>query len=82
MPLPALNAGAGNRRIYNVLHDSMRLPHKKPTALSQRINGLLDRRPTRLVTVAIANKLARIAWAVMARGERFRNEGAPVPAAA
>jgi transposase len=53
----------------------VRYARKKPTALSRWINGLLDRRPTRLVTVAIANKLARIAWAVMARGERFRNEG-------
>jgi hypothetical protein len=55
---------------------------KKPTALSQWINDLLDRRPTRLVTVAIANKLARIACAVMVRGERFRNEGAVASAAA
>ena len=31
------------------------------------INGLLERRPPRLVTVAMANKMARIIWAVMAR---------------
>ncbi len=54
----------------------VRYARKKPTALSQWINRLLDRRPMRLVTVAIANKLARIAWAVMTRSERFR-KGSP-----
>ena len=37
---------------------------------------------TRLVTVALANKMARIAWAVMARGETYRSSPAPAPAAA
>lgn len=36
------------------------------------VNGLLQRRPARFVTVAMANKTARIAWAVMAREENFR----------
>ena len=31
--------------------------------------GLLERRPVRLVTVALANKMARIAWALMTRKE-------------
>jgi len=31
--------------------------------------GLLQRRPVRLVTVALANKMARIAWALMTRKE-------------
>jgi transposase len=42
------------------------------------VNGLLERRPARLVTVAMANKTARIAWALMARGETYR---APATAA-
>ena len=33
------------------------------------VRGLLERRPVRLATVALANKMARIAWAVMARNE-------------
>jgi transposase len=41
------------------------------------INTLLARRPARVVTVAIANKTARIAWAVLARSEIYR---APVSA--
>ena len=34
--------------------------------------GLLARKPVRLVTVALANKMARIAWAVLRRGEVYR----------
>lgn len=33
---------------------------------------LLDRKPARVVSVALANKTARIAWAVLARGEVYR----------
>lgn len=40
-------------------------------------NAPLERRPARLVTVALANKTARIAWAVLTRGEVYR---APVAA--
>ena len=36
------------------------------------VNALLARRPARVVTVAMANKTARIAWAVLARGETYR----------
>jgi transposase len=36
------------------------------------IRSLLERRPARVVTVAMANKTARIVWAVLARGEAYR----------
>lgn len=36
------------------------------------INQLLSRRPPRLVTVALANKMARTAWAIMAHGGVYR----------
>jgi transposase len=36
------------------------------------VRALLDRKPPRLVTVAIANKTARTAWALLARGESYR----------
>jgi hypothetical protein len=35
---------------------------------------LLAKKPARLVTVALANKLARILWAMMKTGESFRTE--------
>jgi transposase len=37
---------------------------------------LLRRKPARVATVALANKLARIAWAVLTKGERYRALGA------
>ena len=40
--------------------------------------GLLKRRPVNVAVVALANKLARIAWAVMARGEDYRRPTAAV----
>ena len=36
------------------------------------IRRLLDKKPARLATVAIANKTARIAWAVMSREEDYK----------
>jgi transposase len=36
------------------------------------IQGLLGKRPRMVVAVALANKTARIAWAVMARGATYR----------
>jgi len=36
------------------------------------VRSLLERKPARLVTVAVANKTARIAWAVLARGESYK----------
>ena len=39
------------------------------------VQSLLERKPTRVVTVAMANKTARIAWAVLARGDVYRVPG-------
>ena len=33
---------------------------------------LLARRPAKVVAVALANKMARTAWAVLAKGETYR----------
>ena len=38
-------------------------------ATASWIRALLERRPARVITVAMANKTARIAWAVLARGQ-------------
>ena len=36
------------------------------------VRSLMERKPARVATVAMANKTARIAWAVLARGEIYR----------
>ena len=36
------------------------------------VRSLMTRKPSRVVTVAMANKTARIVWAVLARGEVYR----------
>jgi len=43
------------------------------------LTALLARRPTKVAAIALANKIARMVWAMMARGERYR---APVALAA
>ena len=43
--------------------------------------GVLERRPVRLVTVALANKMARIAWALMTRKEIYHPKGRVAAAA-
>jgi transposase len=42
---------------------------------------IMERRPIRVAAVALANKIARIAWAMMVRGEHFK-EPALLPVAA
>jgi transposase len=36
------------------------------------LTALLARRPTKVAAIALANKIARVAWAMMARGERYK----------
>jgi transposase len=40
------------------------------------LTALLARRPTKVAAIALANKLARMAWAIMAKGERYREPAA------
>ena len=40
------------------------------------LTSLLARRPTKVAAIALANKLARMAWAMMAKGERYKEPAA------
>jgi transposase len=68
----------GNRYIRKLLvlgaTSILNIVGKRKGALRDWIVGLLARKPARLVTVALANKLARIVWAMMKTGEGFRAE--------
>jgi len=36
------------------------------------LTSLMDRRPIKVAAIALANKLARMAWAMMAKGESYK----------
>jgi transposase len=36
------------------------------------LTTLLTRRPTKVAAIALANKIARMVWAMMAKGERYK----------
>jgi transposase len=59
---------------HAVLKRARHQPEKYPW-----ITRLLERKPFRVVAVAVANKMARVAWALLARGGSYR---APALAAA
>jgi transposase len=40
------------------------------------LTALLARRPTKVAAIALANKMARMAWAMMAKGERYKEPAA------
>ena len=40
------------------------------------LTALLARRPSKVAAIALANKLARMAWAMLARGERYKEPAA------
>lgn len=68
----------GNRYIRKLLvlgaTSLLNIMGKRKGALRDWVVTLLAKKPARLVTVALANKLARIVWAMMKTGEGFRTE--------
>jgi len=57
----------------------IRRADKNTSATGAWVRSLLERKPARLTTVAMANKTARIAWAVMTRGDVYRAPAMPRP---
>ena len=47
---------------------------RKKETRSPWLEALLARRPTNIVLVAMANKTARVVWAMLSRGETFRTD--------
>ena len=75
---------AGDGYLRRMLVHGARAVIRWRTGSSPWLAGLLERRPVNVAVVAQANKLARIAWAVMVRGENYRRPEAaatPTPAA-
>jgi transposase len=72
---------AGNERLRQllVLGATAVISHAKPGRASAWLLALLERRPRKLAAVALANKMARIVWAMMTSGEVYRQ---PTPATA
>ena len=74
----------GNRYLRKLLIHGARaaLPHvvERDTPLGRWAKALLERAHPNVAIVAFANKLARIAWAVLRRGERFVVGGLPLAA--
>ena len=78
---------AGNERLRvllvagatSVINAAMR-PGSK--LMTEWLRALLQRKPRKVVAVALANKMARVAWALMTRGEVYRPAVATGAAAA
>jgi transposase len=77
---------AGNERLRvllvvgatSVINAAMKPGSKQMT---DWLRALLMRKPCKVVAVALANKMARIAWVLMTRGEVYRRLAAPTLAA-
>ena len=77
---------AGNERLRvllvagatSVINAAMRPGSKQMT---DWLRALLARKPRKVVAVALANKMARVAWALMIREEVFRRPAATTKAA-
>ena len=54
----------------------LRHARNRPTRDGEWVRGLLARKPTKVAAVALANKTARIVWAVMVRGDGYRAKAA------
>ena len=73
---------AGNERLRTLLvvgaMSVIRCAKPGRKSASPWLLKLLERKPRKLAAVALANKMARVIWTMMARGEAYRHQ--PIPA--
>ncbi|BAJ83102.1 putative transposase for insertion sequence element (plasmid) [Acidiphilium multivorum AIU301] len=71
---------AGNERLRQLLvvgaMSVVRYAKPGSKSASTWLLQLLERRPRKIAAIALANKIARIIWAMMARGEAYRRQPA------
>jgi transposase len=71
---------AGNERLRSLLVTGATsvIRHVRPGGRNATpwLMKLLERKPRKVAAVALANKMARVAWAMMARGEAYRRQPA------
>jgi transposase len=58
--------------LVNGMASRVRYARHRPDRADPWLRSLLERKPAKLAVVAMANKTARIAWAVLTNGEPFR----------
>lgn len=90
-PTPLQNSSGGKERLGRIsrmgdrdlrrllvigLTPLVRRAKAMPTSVDPRLPALLQRKPVRVVTVAAANRTARVAWAIMTRGGSDRTPAA------
>ncbi len=73
----------GDRYIRHLLYvgagNVIRFAKARAAAGENWIRGLQQRRPPKVVIIALANKMARIAWALMVREQPFRSPAQAAP---